>query len=131
MNEVPMKLLSRTAILALAALFGLTLYNCGGDNSTPTTPSSPGTTADVMITIQGQAGNMSFSPNPATVRAGQTVAWRNADSLTHTATQDASGFDTGNITAGATSTPILFNTAGSLSYHCSIHPSMVGTVTVN
>ncbi len=84
--------------------------------------------ADVTIRIGGMNGSNSFSPNPGTLKAGQTVAWQNADSVTHTAT--GSGFDTGNIGPGATSRPITFTTAGSFDYHCSIHPSMVGSLSV-
>jgi len=88
-----------------------------------------GATADVTITIVGMNGAQSFSPNPATVRVGQTVAWRNADSVTHTAT--ASGvFDTGSIGRNATSAPITMRTAGSVAYLCAIHPSMTGTLNV-
>jgi plastocyanin len=73
---------------------------------------------------------MSFSPNPASVQVGQQVRWRNADSVTHTATQDGSGFDTGSIAPGATSAPITFSAPGTIGYHCQIHPSMVGTLNV-
>jgi len=120
--------------LLLTALF---LVGCGDDNVTTPTPSptpapepTPGT-ADVVITIAGENGDMSFSPPDASVKVGQTVAWHNNDSQTHTATQDTTGFDTGNITAGATSTPIQMTTAGSFSYHCKLHPSMVGKLTVS
>jgi plastocyanin len=84
----------------------------------------------MVITITGMNGSNSYSPNPATVQVGQTVAWRNADSLPHTATADGGAFDTGTIAPGATSSPITMSTAGSLPYHCAIHPSMVGTLTV-
>ena len=75
-------------------------------------------------------GGQSYSPNPATVRVGQTVAWKNADSVTHTATANGGAFNTGNIAAGATSNPIAMTTAGSFAYLCTIHPSMVGSLTV-
>ena len=76
-------------------------------------------------------GNSSFSPNPVNVRVGQTVAWRNADTLPHTATANAGAFDTGTIGANATSAPIRMNAAGTLPYHCGLHPSMVGTLNVS
>ncbi len=109
---------------------------CGGSgygsNPTPVpTPSSGGggsASADVTITINGMLGQQSYSPNPAAVKVGQTVAWRNADSLAHTAT--GVGFDTGTLAAGQTSRPIAFSTAGNFDYKCSFHPSMVGTLTV-
>ncbi len=96
--------------------------------STPTQPSNA-TTADVTIRITGMNGGNSYSPNPGTVKAGQTVAWQNSDSIAHTAT--GTGFDTGAIAPGATSAPIAFNSTGSVSYHCSFHPSMVGSLTVS
>lgn len=106
---------------------------CSNSNS-PTAPNpSPSPTAspaaaDVMITINGMLGAQSFSPNPASVKVGQTVSWHNADVITHTAT--GTGWDTGQIPAGSTSAPIKFSTAGTMNYHCSIHPTMTGTLNV-
>ena len=124
----------RFGILAVAAALA-TAVACGGSgySSSPTpmptpTPSSTPAAADVTITINGMAGSQSFSPNPGAAKPGQTVAWRNADSVTHTAT--GTGFDTGSIAPGATSSPIAFATAGTFQYHCTIHPSMVGTLNV-
>jgi plastocyanin len=131
------------------ALFALTLAaGCGGGGGYGSTPTTTPTTtqppaaglADLTITINGQNGTMSFSPNPATVKMGQKVAWRNADSITHAVLQDvtgggtspyslAGGFSTGNLGPGATSPPFTMANAGSTGYHCSIHPSMIGTLT--
>jgi plastocyanin len=82
----------------------------------------------VTITIQGINGGMSFSPNPANLRVGQKVVWHNADSITHTAT--AGSFDTGLVGPGASSAPITLSASGTIGYHCTIHPSMVGTLNV-
>ena len=125
-------------------LIAATAASCGGGGMggsygspaapTPTSPAptqGPVTAADVTITNVGMNGSNSYSPNPMTVKVGQTVAWRNADSLIHTATADAGGFDTGNIAAGATSSAIAMKTAGSFPYHCAIHGfTMTGTLTV-
>ena len=104
----------------------------GGYGSGPSAVATPSTTAtavaDVTITINSMSGAQSFSPDPGAVKVGQKVAWRNADGIAHTAT--GSGFDTGSIPPGATSAPITFSTAGDVAYHCSIHPSMVGTLSV-
>ena len=121
------------------ALFGFTVIAAScGSSSSPTSPSPTpgggggggGVTADVTITINGMNGNQSFSPDPSTAKVGQTVAWRNADSITHTASADSGAFNTGNIAPGATSSPITMTAAGSFGYHCQIHPSMVGTLNV-
>ena len=102
---------------------------CGSDSPSPTAP-GPSTAADVTVTIQANNASNSYAPNPVSMRVGQTIAWRNADSITHTATQDNGGFNTGSVSAGATSAATMMNAAGTFTYHCTIHPGMVGTVTV-
>jgi plastocyanin len=124
-------------VLILAALGP----SCGGGGS-PSTPANPTTTTtttlppstgapDLVISIQGDQGGMSFSPANATLRVGQTVAWRNNDTDIHTATENSGRFNTGNITRGATSAPIAMSAAGSFPYHCQLHPGMVAGLTVN
>ena len=123
----PKEFMSRLLALSVVVL-ALTTAACSSDD-TPT-PSNPTVTPDVTINIQANNGAQSFAPNPASARVGQTVAWRNVDTITHTATQDGGSFQTGNIAAGVTSTPIMMSSAGTFTYHCSIHPGMVGTLTV-
>ena len=108
------------AVLALAA------FGCNDNSESP----SPSPTADVTINIVAMNGASSYSPNPANVKVGQTVTWHNVEGTTHTATQNGGGFDTGNIANGASSAPIPITTTGDLGYHCTIHPSMVGTLHV-
>ena len=121
----------RTWVLASLAA-GFLVASCGGGKygSMPTPSGGGGQPADVTITINGINGDMSFSPNPAAVRVGQKVAWRNSGGTTHTATQNGGSFDTGSISNGSTSAAITMNTAGTLGYHCSFHPSMVGTLNI-
>lgn len=83
---------------------------------------------DLVITIVGDLGNASYSPNPADARVGQRVVWRNADVMTHTATGGA--FDTGFVAASASSAPITMSSAGTFPYQCLLHPGMVGTLRV-
>jgi plastocyanin len=84
----------------------------------------------LVITVVGMFGDGSFSPNPAVAVAGQRVRWQNADAFSHTATADAGAFDTGSI-PGGTSATITAGPPGTFDYHCSFHPSMVGTLIVN
>jgi plastocyanin len=116
--------------LAIAAIgVSMIVSACGSDSSSPTAPASS-TAADVTVTIQGNNGSNSYAPNPVGMRVGQTIVWRNADSVTHTATQDSGGFNTGTVAAGATSAATMMSTAGTFTYHCTIHPGMVGTISV-
>src|SRR5512145_2534943 len=103
-----------------AAAAGLILAACGGGGSSPSGP-TPGT-----ITITRQNGSQSFSPNPASA-GGQTVVFRNADSVVHRVRLNDGSVDTGDIAPGATSAPMQMPTDGT-NYHCSVHPGMIGAV---
>jgi plastocyanin len=84
----------------------------------------PGTA--VTIDIVGINGSQSFSPNPATIPAGQLVVWHNVDSFAHRVVLDNRSIDTGNLDPGAFSSSVLLKATGA--YHCTIHPEMVGTI---
>lgn len=113
----------RISLLALGALTAA----CG--SSTPSTP-SPAPLADATINIVGISGSSSFVPSPTTVTVGQRVIWKNVDSRNHDIIQDANSFTTPIIAAGASGDPVTMSTRGTFAYHCGIHPSMVGTITV-
>jgi len=81
--------------------------------------------ADHAVAISGFA----FSPKTITVTVGDTVTWTNSDPTAHTATADDGSFDTGTIGNNGTGTA-TFSTAGTFPYHCKIHSSMTGTITV-
>ena len=113
--------LTAAVFVALAGAWG-----CGGGGSgNPSTPSSP-SPATITITIVGERGAQSFSPNPASA-AGQTVVFRNADSVVHRVRLNDLSVDTGDIAPGATSRAVRIPDAGT-NYHCSLHLTMVGAV---
>ena len=74
--------------------------------------------------------DFAFNPKGVSVAQGTTVNWQNTGTRTHTATQDAAFFNTGNIAPGTTSAGKVLTAAGGYPYHCAIHPSMVGSVKV-
>ena len=117
-----------SAVVAL----GLGMWGCSGNGYTsgnsgnPTTP-TPGMPGIVTINVVAINGAQSFSPNPATLPAGQTVVWHNVDSTTHRVVLNDRSVDTGNLAPGASSQPMSIAAAGG-QYHCSIHPVMVGSV---
>ena len=96
---------------------------------TPPIPTTPPTTSNGVVTINilRDNGSQSFSPNPATLPAGQMVVWHNVDGITHRVVLNSGSLDTFDLAPGASSQPMSINT-GSGPYHCSIHPSMVGTI---
>jgi len=74
--------------------------------------------------------NMAFNPATITVNANTTIKWTNKDGVAHTVTSDAGLFDSGNISSGETYSR-TFTTSGTFTYHCTPHPSMTASVTVN
>jgi len=117
-----------SAVVAL----GRGMWGCSGNGYTsgnsgnPTTP-TPGMPGIVTINVVAIDGAQSFSPNPATLPAGQMVVWHNVDSTTHRVVLNDRSVDTGNLAPGASSQPMSIAAAGG-QYHCSIHPVMVGSV---
>jgi plastocyanin len=64
-----------------------------------------------------------------TVPVGTTVIVRNDDGAGHTFTADDGAFDTGVIDGGGTA-EVTLTEAGTFAFHCELHPSMSGTITV-
>jgi plastocyanin len=118
---------------AVVAL-GLGVWGCGGSsygnstgaNANPNAPTQniPGV---VSINVVAVNGAQSFSPNPATLPAGQMVVWHNVDTITHHVVLNDRSLDTGDLAPGASSQPMPI-AAGGGPYHCAIHPVMVGSV---
>jgi len=73
--------------------------------------------------------NMAFNPAKLTIKAGDSVEWKNRDSAEHTATDKGKTWDTGILRRNKTST-IVFNTPGEFDYYCAVHPNMRGKITV-
>ena len=88
---------------------------------TPTPPA-----AAVTISIVGPSGTAAFMPNPLSAAAGSTVVWTNTDAIVHTIVLD-DGTIVGTMQPGESSAPITV-TAAAVTYHCTLHPSMVGTI---
>ena len=86
----------------------------------------PATGAGVhVVTIDA----FEFKPAKLTVKAGDTVEWRNADPVPHTATSTSGGFDSGSIAAGA-SWRFVATKKGRFGYVCTFHPIMKGEIVV-
>ena len=75
--------------------------------------------------------NFAFDPPHIQVSVGDTVTWtQGADGTPHTVTADDGAFDSGNLADEGDDFPFTFEEAGEYPYFCSIHPDMLGQVTV-
>jgi plastocyanin len=77
------------------------------------------------ITMPGKV----FDPAHLDVLVGTTVAWRNDDSINHTATAENDAFASGYIPPGGTFS-FTFNREGKYEFRCTIHRQMRGEVDV-
>lgn len=126
-------------VVALAALVG-----CG--SGTAPTGSGGGGGGNGGGGAAVAIEDFSFSPSTLTIKAGTTVTWTNDGPSAHTTTSDTGVWDSGTLDAPSASggygggSPggnysFTFNTPGTYSYHCKIHPpslypSFVASITV-
>jgi plastocyanin len=81
--------------------------------------------SDMTVTI----ADFQFTPASITIHVGDTVTWTNHGPSAHTATANNGSFNTGVLQKGQSASH-TFNTPGTFTYICSIHPFMHGTVVV-
>jgi LPXTG-motif cell wall-anchored protein len=84
-------------------------------------------TSSVSIQDGNSQSAYRFAPSSITVAGGDTVTWTNDGDLPHDVS--GSGLQSGTLSPGQDYSH-TFNSTGSFSYICSIHPSMKGSVTV-
>ena len=136
----------RRLALAVVPVALVLAAGCGSDKkaetttapisaAAPTTAAAATTAAGAATTAAAGGGgstitvaDFAFSPPTLTVKTGTAVDIKNTQGVAHTFTADDGSFDLElDPNGGGTHT---FATAGSFAYHCSIHPSMKGTVVV-
>lgn len=95
----------------------------------PTPAPTPRPTAPPMMAPVVNIMSFAFTPSSLSVRAGTRVTFTNRDAVTHTVTANGGLFNSGDLAPGR-SFAFTFMGRGSFAYHCRIHPSMTGTITV-
>jgi plastocyanin len=81
-----------------------------------------------MATVEIE--NFAFTPQDVTIPVGETVQWINLDTVRHTSTSDTLVWDSGLLANGDTF-EFTFDDVGVYPYHCTVHPTMTGSVTVS
>ena len=118
----------RLWLLVLLATLVIGLGACGGgddDGGADTGGASGSTEPADVITIKGSA----FS-GVESVADGATIEVRNEDGFPHTFTPDNDGDFQSAALEGGKSATIEMPGPGTYKYHCNIHPSMTGEITV-
>ena len=117
-------------IWALAIVFvGVISFISCSSSKSPTSPNNqPATHSNRYHAVNIQ--NMAFNPASLSILAGDTVVWTNNDAMPHTVTSNSgTELQSAQLSQGQFFQHI-FPTAGTYAYHCMVHPSMTGSVTV-
>jgi plastocyanin len=145
LSQFPVGLRCVWVALSLALVATLALVACGGTATTPPQPSptaaqpSPtmaptatsqpsGTVVNVKIVEKNE--KYMFDPATLTVNKGTQVVWTNMSDAPHTVTSDNATFNTSSNLSENQTFMFTFNTAGTFTYHCNIHPYMKATIMV-
>lgn len=118
----PLLLVAAVAIIAASC-------NGSGPSAYGAPASTAATTTAATATNAATIKGFSFQPEVLKVKVGAKVTWTNDDTVAHTVTADTTSFASGNLQAGG-SFSFTFTRPGTYAYHCSIHPSMHGSVVV-
>lgn len=94
-------------------------HMCGG--------STAGTTGSGTLVIMDGS---QFLPTTLRVRVGDTVTWRNDDSVAHTVTSDSGDELDSPLLSPGESWQHTFTQPGTYDYHCVPHPGMTGRIVV-
>ncbi len=101
----------------------------GGDTCTPKGGSQATATQTVKLLPDPNTVGK-FEPKEVNAKVGQAVLWDWADSSAqHTVTADDNSFDSCLVGQGSKFT-VTFTKAAKVTYHCTIHAGMIGTVNV-
>lgn len=131
-----------TALAGLALASAGVLAACGSSNSSSTASTAApaaaattsagtgGATAPASGTVAISMKDIAFNPKAATAKVGQKVVWTNDDSVQHdVVAQSGATFKSKLFGTGGTYT-FTPTKAGTISYVCTIHPGMDGTLVV-
>ena len=111
--------LSVVAIGVATAVLGACSAGDGGS------PNAPGSGSVVTINIVS-SGTGAYTPNPAKVSTGANILLKNYTAEAHHIVMNDGSADFGGIAPGASMMRRL--TTGGGDYHCTIHPTMVGSI---
>lgn len=135
MRSIPRALATFGTALVLAACSGGTATTPPATSGPAATSGPPATAAAKVCAdstdstdVNASVGGNEWGVVVAGVR--DVITWTNSDAVPHkVALDDGSCAMSANIPGGGTKS-LVFSVGGSFQFHCSVHPSMTGTITI-
>lgn len=124
-----MRMFYRPALLVAALAM---VASCSNSSTTPSDPGTSGgnpNIASVTVPQSDAYGQTVFDPHSVNIPVGGQVQFNNTDTVEHHPVAD-DGSWSGDLSANGGAFSHTFTTAGTFSYHCTIHPNMTGTIVV-
>jgi plastocyanin len=119
------------AALAVAAL----AVGCGDDDGGGSDTGSGGkatpaetTPAEGAATVKMQS--IQFDPKEITVKVGEKITWTNEDSVDHDVVADSGASFRSDVFGKGGTFEFTPTKAGEITYECTLHPGMDGTIQV-
>jgi plastocyanin len=131
--------------LLLGVVAGCSSYSSTSPSNQNAPPPMPNAASDIGIVLGAQTKTTTaFSPNPKSISLGGaasvTIRWINEDitgsdyqtgtATAHQIMSDNSAFATSPVLGGNGTYSITLSAPGTYTYHCAIHPNMVGEIDV-
>ncbi|MEM8873406.1 MAG: cupredoxin domain-containing protein [Planctomycetota bacterium] len=83
----------------------------------------------VCVAATVSVKELKFTPGTVSIKAGESVTWKNNDTRDYTVTSTSGAFDSGPLKPGKSYTH-TFTTSGTYPYGSKLHPRMTGRVVV-
>jgi plastocyanin len=104
----------------------------GGGQTPGATTAGSAVCADSTGTTTVDAAVGGFEWGPVSAKVGDVITWTNADAAPHkVGLDDGSCTMSSNIAGGGGKASLVFSVPGTYPFHCTIHPSMKGTITIS
>ena len=141
MRSIARGLATLATAVALAACSGTASApppTVTGTQAAPGSQAPGGTTAGSAVcadstattTVNATVGG--FQWGPVSAKVGDVITWTNSDSADHrVGLDDGSCTMSGNIAGSGGKASLVFSVAGTYPFHCTLHPSMKGTITIS
>jgi plastocyanin len=110
---------------------GTTAPSGGGGPAATTAGAAPCTDSTDATDVTASVESSTWMPAAVAAGVDDVITWTNGDSVPHGVELDDDSCGMSTAIQGGQSKSLVFSVAGTFPFHCSIHSSMKGTITIS